>query len=111
MTLLTRTITCVTCGKQEQRFSCARATSFCHDCQRQHAREQRAALSRVYAAVKRGLLPRASDHGCADCDSPATDYDHRDYTKPLDVEPVCRSCNIKRGPAYDSVYRPAQQPA
>ncbi|MFA5633142.1 MAG: hypothetical protein WC997_16665 [Porticoccaceae bacterium] len=27
----------------------------------------------------------------------ATDYDHRDYRKPLSVEPVCRRCNLSRG--------------
>lgn len=33
------------------------------------------------------------------------DYDHRDYTKPLSVEPVCRSCNKLRGPAIGSLPR------
>jgi hypothetical protein len=41
----------------------------------------------------------ARDFACADCGKPATDYDHRDYRKPLEVEPVCHSCNLKRGPA------------
>ena len=29
----------------------------------------------------------------------AYDYDHRDYSKPLEVDPVCRRCNQMRGPA------------
>jgi len=36
---------------------------------------------------------------CVDCGAPATCYDHRDYSKPLDVEPVCWKCNAQRGPA------------
>ena len=45
----------------------------------------------------------ASACKCADCDRVACDYDHRDYSRPLDVEPVCRSCNSRRGPALFSV--------
>lgn len=41
----------------------------------------------------------AGDVPCVDCGKPACQYDHRDYTKPLEVVPVCRSCNYKRGPA------------
>lgn len=54
----------------------------------------------VHGAVSLGLLPKLDGSvPCIDCGKPATDYDHRDYNKPLDVEPTCRSCNIKRGPA------------
>lgn len=35
---------------------------------------------------------------CVDCGEPANEYDHRDYMKPLAVEPVCRACNQARGP-------------
>jgi len=35
---------------------------------------------------------------CLDCDKPAQVYDHRDYNKPMEAEPVCYSCNSKRGP-------------
>ena len=34
-----------------------------------------------------------------DCGKQAHEYDHRDYDKPLEVEPTCKSCNSKRGPA------------
>lgn len=59
----------------------------------------------VSEAIKRGELcsPRTLD--CADCGGQAMDYDHRDYTKPLAVEPVCRSCNKLRGPAIGSLPR------
>lgn len=35
---------------------------------------------------------------CADCGDRAIQYDHRDYNKPLVVDPVCQSCNLRRGP-------------
>jgi hypothetical protein len=50
--------------------------------------------------VRAGNLRPASDFACVDCGRPATDYDHRDYTKPLIVEPTCRSCNLQRGPGH-----------
>jgi hypothetical protein len=41
----------------------------------------------------------ARTFNCVDCGKTAHGYDHRDYRKPLDVVPICRSCNYKRGPA------------
>jgi hypothetical protein len=38
---------------------------------------------------------------CVDCGAQARDYDHRDYNKPLEVNPVCRRCNLRRGPAIE----------
>lgn len=46
-----------------------------------------------------GRLPPPSDYSCADCGAQAVCYDHRDYNKPLDLTPVCASCNLKRGRA------------
>lgn len=57
------------------------------------------AASMVNRAVKKGLLQPAKQCTCVDCGKQAMDYDHRDYNKPLEVVPVCRSCNKKRGPA------------
>jgi len=55
----------------------------------------------VCKAVKNGLLISLSKNviQCTDCNNRATCYDHRDYNYPLDVEPVCVSCNNKRGAA------------
>lgn len=54
----------------------------------------------VSNAIHRGdLLPAASQR-CVDCGARARDYDHRDYTKPLEVVPVCRPCNKRRGPGH-----------
>lgn len=59
-----------------------------------------AACQRVRRAVVRGLLPnlKATVIECVDCKvQRATVYDHRDYSKPLEVDPVCNRCNLKRG--------------
>lgn len=51
----------------------------------------------VAKAKKRGEIPSIAGRLCDDCGKPANVYDHRDYGKPLDVDPVCFSCNCKRG--------------
>ena len=53
-------------------------------------------------ALARGKIPQARRFRCVDCGKAATEYDHRDYGKPLDVQPVCHSCNMYRGPAVFS---------
>lgn len=55
----------------------------------------------VAAAIKHGLLPslKSGEYACTDCGGVAHEYDHRDYGRPLDVQPVCRSCNRRRGTA------------
>lgn len=58
-----------------------------------------AAMRAIRRAVEAGDIPHARTLRCVDCGKPAFCYDHRDYTKPLRVEPVCRSCNVMRGPA------------
>lgn len=62
-----------------------------------HGKEVAGAL--VARAIRNGVLPSPRGRACADCGGPATEYDHRDYNKPLTVEPVCRGCNARRGPA------------
>jgi len=57
-----------------------------------------AACAAVARAIKAGNLTPAKEHLCVDCGKQARDYDHRDYGRPLHVEPVCRSCNKLRGP-------------
>lgn len=62
---------------------------------------QQRAHAAVRSAIKRGLLPdlKSREYACADCAAVAHEYDHRDYGRPLDVQPVCRSCNKRRGTA------------
>jgi hypothetical protein len=57
----------------------------------------------IYRAVKSGRLPRPDTLICADCGARATSYDHRDYNKPMEVDPVCKPCNLKRGHAIPMV--------
>lgn len=53
----------------------------------------------VSIAVRNGDLPKLDGSvPCADCGKPADEYDHRDYKKPMEVDPVCRVCNQARGP-------------
>lgn len=58
-----------------------------------------AAVRAVAKAINSGVLPPVVGQDCDDCGAPAAQYDHRDYTQPLKVAPVCRSCNLLRGHA------------
>jgi hypothetical protein len=57
------------------------------------------AINAVQQAVKNGKLAPVKTLSCVDCGNTAQCYDHRDYGKPLDVVPVCRKCNFRRGSA------------
>ncbi|MFL9904687.1 hypothetical protein PQR71_42280 [Paraburkholderia fungorum] len=70
-----------------------------HSLRRRFWNGQSQAHAAVNQAVKRGELKPAKEFTCADCPAPATDYDHRDYGKPLVVVAVCRMCNLHRGRA------------
>lgn len=59
------------------------------------------ALSKVRCAITRGALPHWRGLKCTDCEFPASGYEHRWYSRPLDVEPICQPCNVMRGMAYD----------
>lgn len=60
---------------------------------------KRAAHLAVARARRSGDLLPPSTYYCTDCGASAEHYDHRDYVKTLDIEPVCRTCNYRRGPA------------
>lgn len=60
---------------------------------------QREAHYQVARAIRLGKLRRPAEFPCADCQGKSEHYDHRDYGRPLDVQPVCRKCNFRRGPA------------
>ena len=61
--------------------------------------ERKSAIKLTNEAIRKGALLslRLNRIKCTDCNNRATMYDHRDYSKPLDVEPVCGSCNNRRG--------------
>jgi hypothetical protein len=71
----------------------------CTPCYRHENTVQFKARKIFCEALRRGKFPSAKTKRCVDCGCKARDWDHRDYLKPLEVEPVCRSCNQKRGPA------------
>lgn len=54
----------------------------------------------VHNAVRRGKLPRVTLLACEDCGGKADNYHHEDYSKPLDVIPLCHSCHRKRHRKY-----------
>lgn len=57
------------------------------------------AKATVARAVREGRLPPVGTLRCVDCGGEAVSYEHRDYTRRLDVEPCCQSCNLLRGRA------------
>lgn len=100
---------CVECGKVEA-VSGGGSNYRCGPCRGGFMQlGPRAGMGKLYAAkqVSRAVrlkeLPPASACECVDCGGRAKHYDHRDYNKPLDVEPVCHGCNLRRGPAIPIV--------
>lgn len=73
---------------------------YCNECRKLVLRLQ----THVSRQMKMYKIPPASSHKCVDCGLQANAYDHRYYSLPLEVEPVCTRCNIKRGPAVDLVH-------
>jgi hypothetical protein len=57
--------------------------------------EKYRAHQKVRYAIRSGKLPKPSDCTCAHCGVPAKEYHHEDYSKPLDVIPICKSCHYK----------------
>lgn len=74
---------------------------FCWGCTHIRPRKngQAQAAYEVNKAVRNGTIPHFSNFNCVDCGKPAQCYEHRDYNKPLEVEPTCKSCNTRRRPA------------
>ena len=94
-------IPCVGCGAPLLDQSGSRL--FCSNCSHERYAQRAKAMApvyrQVYRAIRRGDLPPPSECQCVDCHGPASVYEHRDYAKPLDVQPVCRRCNSHRGSA------------
>lgn len=87
---------CIDCGKPTNRTKTAKR---CHACAGLVAQFQNTAMYRVQLLIKQGVIAKPGVHACVDCGAKATCYDHRDYSKPWAVEPVCDRCNTLRGPA------------
>lgn len=84
----------------------------CPDCAAAHRYGKDVLSGRGTAAVAvqrarvDGLLLPPTAMACADCGNPADCFDHRDYSKPLEVDAVCRSCNVIRGSALPLIPMP-----
>jgi hypothetical protein len=91
---------CLHCGEKTYRHALAK---WCMRCLPRHTLQLGRAGSAVRRAVASGELENAQELACVDCGNPAFAYDHRDYLKPYDVEPVCRKCNFRRGPGKNAV--------
>jgi len=101
---------CPECGNKFRRWSTAEK---CFECIREknNAKQRKEAkkypirgwaTNVVRYAVQRGDLSKLDGTiKCVDCGQEAKHYDHRDYLKPLEVDPVCRGCNIRRGPGLN----------
>lgn len=72
---------------------------YCVECGEQARLAKERAQRHVKNAIKAGKILPATSYECWDCGKPADRYDHRNYDKPLDVQPVCCACNGRRGPA------------
>jgi len=59
-------------------------------------REKVLARCEVRSQWRKGAIPKPADCICIDCNAQAQEYHHEDYSKPLDVIPLCKLCHIKR---------------
>lgn len=105
MTILV-TKKCLECGKKMLRhpnaFRCIKCAHIKEreSLKRSMSKNGAKAMQLVKKAIRNGILsPIGYRTKCVDCGRRASCYDHRDYRKPLVVEPVCHSCNKVRGPA------------
>jgi hypothetical protein len=100
---MNRDINCGECGVLLKDAHWKR--KFCKECGIKRDRDgaRSGGKSGAYAvmncAIRHGFLKPAKEHSCVDCGAQAEHYDHRDYNRPLDVEPVCACCNAQRGKA------------
>jgi hypothetical protein len=78
----------------------------CSRCHRVEFEAQEAGRKIFQAAKRKGQFGKVTDYSCVDCGKRAQVWEHRDYRKPLEVEPCCYSCNQKRGPAKFGVFYP-----
>lgn len=96
------TKTCIECRREF--CTGVRTTLRCRSCNAYgEGRKLREKAHRLVSeAVREGRLPRLAvvEIACVDCGSRATVWEHRDYTKPLDVQPTCRGCDKRRGPGW-----------
>lgn len=94
-----RATCCPVCSGPWDRGSWRGAARACLKCRAIVYKLQIHGQAAVRLAKLAGLLPEQRSCTCVDCGAQAREYDHRDYFRPLDVQPVCRRCNARRGQA------------
>jgi hypothetical protein len=99
--------TCALCG--ESTGGRSQFALYCGVCMHEKEQPKENAIREVRRAVRSGVVPHIDTQYCVDCGRFAELYDHRDYTQPLVIEPVCRKCNFRRGPVDWSAYREIQK--
>lgn len=92
---------CLNCGEQYEPNNWRQLR--CNSCRLPPgygARLRSAAHRSVAREVQAGRLVnlKVDVVACVDCGRRADRYEHRDYHKPLSVEPICLACNRIRGP-------------
>jgi hypothetical protein len=71
----------------------------CAPCRAERRTAKIKANNKVSKEVLYGRLKPATAFLCVDCHGPGAVWDHRDYSRPLEVEAVCKRCNALRGSA------------
>ena len=82
---------CVICGKPVSGYTTSKLR--CAKCIPMYSQIISRAHARVLYAVRSGRLAHPFSKLCVDCGAPAAEYDHRDYSQPLLVVPVCKILN------------------
>lgn len=73
-----------------------------------HKRWRSYAYVVMHSLIRREIVFRVDLYDCVDCGSQAEIWEHRDYSRPLEIEPACESCNAKRGPGWSPSHEPPQ---
>lgn len=93
------------CHGCKEEYESGWAHQFCHECYTPHLKHAQRAIAENAKRIRRGEIPKAAELICVDCGKQASVYDHRSYFEPLKVDPVCRTCNMSRGPALSVVVK------
>jgi hypothetical protein len=99
---------CRLCGAEHsRRHSSGRSKRLCQSCSAKRAKELRPKYSQMtdeerFKANARSYANSYQRRGalkpepCVDCSNPDAEKHHHDYTKPLDVVWLCRTCHMRR---------------
>lgn len=101
---------CQHCGNSYEHHRHKSAATRCESCREIHCILAGRCSSAVTTAEYNDRLQDPKTMRCIDCGNSANVYDHRDYLKPLSVDPVCNTCNIRRAGARWTIKRLLKSP-